>query len=136
MIFMHQNPESAFLHKARAVFAESLDRLDTRVLARLHEDRARAVAAATRHRAPWRPRTWLLPSGTAAAVLVAIVCGILWWNHTPQPGVPFATGNNEDMAIVLGNDNLDMYADMDFYRWLQTQQKVSQQTEAGGGSRG
>jgi len=135
---MNQHSETAFLHKAHTAFVDSLDRLDARVLARLREGRARAVAAVERH-PPWRrTRSWTLPAGAAAAALVAVACAILWWNQNSQPAVPFAADNNtEDMAIVLGNDNLDMYADMDFYRWLQAQQpQNAPQGDSGGHSSG
>jgi len=135
---MNQHSETAFLHKAHTAFVDSLDRLDARVLARLREGRARAVAAVERH-PPWRrTRSWTLPAGAAAVVLVAVACAILWWNQNSQPAVPFAADNNtEDMAIVLGNDNLDMYADMDFYRWLQAQQpQNAPQGDSGGHSSG
>ena len=135
--FMNQNSETAFLHKAHTAFVDSLSRLDARVLGRLREARARALAAVQRHPPWWRARSWTLPTGAAAVVLAAVACGILWWNQNSQPVVPFAAGNNtEDMAIVLGNDNLDMYADMDFYRWLQAQQQNAPQGDSGGNSNG
>jgi len=134
---MNQNSEAAFLRKAHTVFVESLDRLDARVLARLRGDRARALASVTRPQPARRPRSWALPTGAMAIVVVAVACGFLWWNQDSQPAAPFAAGNNnEDMAIVLGNDNLDMYADMDFYRWLQAQQQNAPQGDSGGSSSG
>lgn len=119
------------------VFMDSLERLDNRMLARLGEARIRAVESVVPLPPLWRRRPWALPVGVMAAVLIAITSGILWWNQSPQPAVPFATGsNNEDMSIVLGNDNLDMYADMDFYRWLQTQQQTAAQSDSEGNNSG
>ena len=62
------------------------------------------------------PAPWLL-------VFVGVIGGALWWMaDAPAPAAPFAAGNNnEDMPIMISNDNLDMYADMDFYQWLETQ---------------
>jgi hypothetical protein len=120
---MHTNLETAFLRKAHALFADSLHRLDARIAARLRESREQALEYATRHKS-WLPRAWALPAGAMAAVLAAVAGGILWWNLNSQPALPFAVTNNEDMSIVLGNDNLDMYADLDFYRWLQAQQQA------------
>ncbi|HVA55525.1 MAG TPA: hypothetical protein VNI53_06995 [Gammaproteobacteria bacterium] len=134
---MNTTTETTFLHKARTAFVDSLDQLDTRVLARLREARMRAVESATSHPTLWHRRSWALSVGAIAVLLVVLASGVLWWNQNPQPAVPFATGNNnEDMSIVLGNDNLDMYADMDFYRWLQAQQQTAPQSDSGGNSSG
>lgn len=134
---MNTNSETTFLHKARTAFVDSLDQLDTRVLARLRVARMRAVESATSHPTLWHRRFWALPAGAMVVLLVAFASGVLWWNQNSQPAVPFATGNNtEDMAIVLGNDNLDMYADMDFYRWLQVQQQTAPQSDSGDNSSG
>lgn len=134
---MNLNSETTFLHKAGKAFMDSLEELDTRELARLRQARALAVESVAPHRPLWRRRAWALPAGAVTAVLIGITSGVLWWNRNPQPAVPFATGNhNEDMSIVLGNDNLDMYADMDFYNWLQAQQQTAPRSGSGDNSSG
>jgi hypothetical protein len=137
VIIMQENSESRFLNKARTGFMDTVDRLDAQTLTSLREARAHATKSVTDRQPLWRARPWTLPTGAIAIGLVAIACGIFWWNQSPQPTVPFATGNNgEDMAIVLGSDNLDMYADMDFYRWLQAQQQSAPQDNSGGNNSG
>lgn len=134
---MHADPETTFLHKARKVFLDSLEQLDTRELARLRQARTLAVESVAPPSPSWRRRAWALPAGAMAAVLIGITSGVLWWDQNSQPAVPFATGNNnEDMSIVLGSDNLDMYADMDFYTWLQAQQQSPSQSGSGDNSSG
>ncbi len=120
---MNNDSETALLHKAHAVFNNSTIGLHARVLARLREARKRAVAETERRRSFWRVHSWALPTGAVAILFVAAVGGLIWLSPASQPAVPFLTGNdNADMAIVLSNDNLDMYADMDFYRWLGARQ--------------
>ncbi|MGA9852941.1 MAG: hypothetical protein WBR15_08435 [Gammaproteobacteria bacterium] len=137
---MNNETETAYLRKAHASFEASTLRLDARIVARLREARARAVAAAGQNRPLWHVRPWALPAGAAAILVVAVAAGVLWLNVNSQPAVPFAASNSEDMAIVLSNDNLDMYADMDFYRWLQAQQQQQQQNatqnDSGGNNNG
>jgi hypothetical protein len=135
---MNTNNETEFLHKARSAFMHSLDQLDAQMTVRLRAARARAVETASAHRSLWHRRPWALPAGAMTVLLVALASGVLWWNQNPQPGIPFATGsnNNEDMSIVLSNDNLDMYADLDFYRWLQAQQQNPPQTDSGSNNSG
>ncbi len=129
---MHTDPETTFLHKARQVFLDSVEQLDPRELARVRQARALAVESIAPPIPLWRRRAWALPAaGATVAVLITITSGVLWWNQNSQPAVPFAIGNNtEDMSIVLGNDNLDMYADMDFYHWLQAQQQTAPQVSS------
>lgn len=138
---MNDANENLMLEKARATFRESVSALDAGTLARLRAARERALQGVRTPVAFWRRPAWSLPLSAAALVLAAVVAGVVWWNLDSQPGVPFATNNGEDMAIVLSNDNLDMYADMDFYRWLQAQQQQpsgapNTQTESGGNNNG
>lgn len=131
------NGEADFLDKVRGRFAGSVAQLDARTLARLREARTRALAAAGSHTPWWRAR-WALPAGVAAVAGAIVIAGVVWLNvgTSPNPNVPFAAHSNEDMAIELSGDNLDMYADMDFYRWLQVQQQDASQTDSGNQSNG
>ena len=138
---MNTETENLMLEKARAVFRDSLAALDAGTLTRLRAARTRAVEQARVPAAFWRRSVWGVPLSAAAIVLAAVIGGLVWWNLNSQPSVPFAAGNGEDMAIVLSNDNLDMYADMDFYQWLQAQQQQSPstqttQTDSGGNHNG
>lgn len=115
--------EEAFLEKAREALKASTAALPAEVLARLRESRRLAVEAASHPGPAWRRNGWV-PAGALAAVFVAVLGGALWLNggETPAaPGTNFAAGANEDMPIVLNNDGLDMYADMDFYQWMETE---------------
>ncbi|MGH8363468.1 MAG: hypothetical protein ACRESQ_08985, partial [Gammaproteobacteria bacterium] len=100
--------------------------------------RERALEQARTPPAFWRRPAWGASLSAAVIVVAAVIGSLVWWNLNSQPSVPFAANNGEDMAIVLSNDNLDMYADMDFYRWLQAQQQQSPKTqsESGGSNNG
>ncbi|HSC48560.1 MAG TPA: hypothetical protein VLG68_10790 [Gammaproteobacteria bacterium] len=118
--------EDNIAKRARELFLASLGQLDGAVLARLREARLRAVEAASQPRPFWRPQSLGLPLGAVALLFVVLVGGGLWWNSlTPPPAAePFASGNNDDLPIVLNSDNLDMYSDLDFYQWLETQDQA------------
>lgn len=115
--------EEAFLQKAREALRASTAALPAEVLARLRESRRLAVEASARPDPAWRRHGWGLPAGALAAVFVAVLGGVLWLNGGGQPAPvnSFAAGASEDMPIVLTNDSLDMYADMDFYQWMESQ---------------
>ncbi|MGH8283264.1 MAG: hypothetical protein ACRESE_05405 [Gammaproteobacteria bacterium] len=134
---MNDEPETAFLSKAHALFTDSATGLDARVLARLREARANAMAAAGRYRPAWRAHPWAFPAGAASILIVAAAAGILWWNVNSQPAMPLAASNSEDTVIMMSDDNLNMYADMDFYSWLQAQQQPNaSQNDPGGNNNG
>lgn len=127
--------EADFLKKAQAAFVASTERLDARTLARLREARMQALAAAGSRVPLWRTR-WALPAGAAALACAVVIAGVVWLNFGSRPGVPFAAPNTEDTAIVLSGDNLDMYANMDFYNWLQAEQQDTTRAASGGNSNG
>ncbi|MGH8396886.1 MAG: hypothetical protein ACRETA_01390 [Gammaproteobacteria bacterium] len=133
---MNDEPENAFIRRARERFVDSVANLDARSMARLREARIRVVAEAGRRRLGWYARPWALPAGAASILIVAVAVGVLWWNVNPQPTVPLTANNSEDMAIMMSNDNLDMYADMDFYSWLQAQQQNSDPNNSAGNNNG
>ncbi|MGH8370207.1 MAG: hypothetical protein ACRESC_04410 [Gammaproteobacteria bacterium] len=129
--------ENRFLDRSRSVYAASLSALNQDIVLRLRAARQRAVAEADRQQSIWRARPWALPAGVAALVIVGLTSSVLFWAQSDQTDVPLAAANSNDMAIVLSNDNLDMYADMDFYRWLQAQQQTqSEQDQSGNDDNG
>ncbi|MGH8377418.1 MAG: hypothetical protein ACRER7_00530 [Gammaproteobacteria bacterium] len=129
---MNDDTETDFLYKTHARFVDSVANLDARIVARLREARRLAVVEAERHRPVWCVRRWALPAGALAIAFAGVAAGLVWWSLGSQPAVPFAANNSEDMAIVMSSDNLDMYADIDFYSWLQAQQPDATQDDAGG----
>ena len=131
---MNQEFEAVFIEKARAAFLGSTVAVDARLLVRLRAARAQAVAVAEQHLPRRRVRSWALPAGAAAVLCAVAVGGFVWWTQVSQPAVPFAVNNNDDVNIVLTNDNLDMYADLDFYRWLEAQQQPRGVQDGAGGN--
>lgn len=127
-----ERDETGFLARAQDVFAASLSTLEPDVLARLRAARQHAVAAAGRPEPLWRAHPWALPASATALLGAVLIGGIVLSGQEGEVKTPlFAAENGNDMAIVLSNDNLDMYADMDFYRWLQAQQQNQNDDNSG-----
>lgn len=120
------NTDEDFTRRAREVFLASVAGLDAGVLKDLREARRKAVETAEAPR-PYL-RGWRVPAGAMALVFVGVVGGALLWNGFTAPAAapePFNTaGNNDDLPIVLTSDSLDMYADLDFYQWLESQDQA------------
>jgi negative regulator of sigma E activity len=112
--------------RSRALFQDSVERIDMRTRARLTRARHAALEAAERA----RPRAWFMrmPVLTSAAtVAAAMVLGVSLWVHAPvvHHGAPPAdTSNFEDLDIVASSDNSQdnvemLQDDVDFYAWAE-----------------
>jgi hypothetical protein len=115
--------DDIFARQAREVFLASAGHLDPEVLARLRAARARAVEAVGQPRARWQSYGWRMPIGAVALLFVAVVGGALLWNGGAPSTLPapFTVGGNDDDPVVFTSDNLDLYADLDFYQWMETE---------------
>ncbi|HET7175468.1 MAG TPA: hypothetical protein VFK21_05605 [Gammaproteobacteria bacterium] len=126
------NTDENLTRRAREVFTASVAGLDAGTLARLRAARLKALEAAEHPLPRWQQLGWRLPAGAVALVFVAVVGGFLITNPgpaTPDAASPFAAGNNEDAPVVTAGDNLDMYADMDFYQWMAAQGQPAKPVE-------
>lgn len=105
---------SDFEDKARALFEDSVERLDASTRSKLTQARNRALdevnKGAARRRWLWAPA-----GGVALAVVVAVV--MLNPGGSRPRGEAGAPGL-EDIDIVADSENLDMLQDVEFYMWL------------------
>ena len=124
-----QNPpiqRTALEERSRALFLNSVERIDMRTRSQLTRARHAALEAAERA----RPRAWFMrmPVLTSAAgVAAAMVLGVSLWLHAPvvHHGPPPADAANfEDLDIVASSDNSQdnvemLQDDLDFYAWAE-----------------
>lgn len=114
-----QDMDDIFTQKARDRFLASLGSIEPRTLARLSEARRKAVDAVSQPaRFGWG---WRLPAGAMALAFVAVVGGALWMGGGNMTTPSAFTNANTDAPLIMTQDNLDMYADMDFYQWMETE---------------
>jgi len=117
---------TALEERSRALFQDSVERIDMHTRSRLTQARHAALAAAERA----RPRAWFMrmPVLTSAAgVAAAMVLGVSLWLHAPvvHHGPPPADAANfEDLDIVASSDNSQdnvemLQDDLDFYAWAE-----------------
>lgn len=86
--------------------------LDAATLSRLNRARQAALAE-VRPRRPWL----LLAPMLATAAALALAIGLAW--RTPEP-LP-AEDPAQDFAMLAEGQDLDLYADLEFYAWLDAQ---------------
>jgi hypothetical protein len=108
----------AWVERAVALLDESARNLDAATLSRLN--RARQTALAPRR----RPRqTWLVGGSLAAAALALVIGGGLG-HRALSPTAPAAdVAAQDELDTLVGDDNPDLYENLDFYAWLNAQQQ-------------
>lgn len=103
-----QEKETRFVTAVKRELDRSAEALDGLTLARLRSARLRALDAQP------RPRRWLIAGGLATATLSAALVAVLLFAPTVAP--PLA--DLEQFDLLSENDGLDLYGDLEFYRWL------------------
>lgn len=94
----------------------AVDELDELTLVRLRAARKQALADASKPKSVWGGRRWLVPAaGLAATCLLVILVGLQWWNPETTQSTLLAA---QDMDIMMAQDDLELYSDLEFYRWL------------------
>lgn len=109
--------EAAFVERARELLDEGNARLDAATVSRLNQARHAALDARGRRSGRWfglmPVGQWASVAGAAAAVVLAV---IVWPGATTVPvdgGLLF-----EDLEIVMAEENLEMFEDLEFFEWL------------------
>jgi len=103
--------------KSRAAFDASVGSLPAATRSRLARSRARALEELRHRRLRWSS-TWI-PAGAAAAAVVGVM---LWQGERAAPLAEPALAAFEDLELVAGADELDMFEeDGDFYAWAAEQ---------------
>lgn len=124
--------DRALEERTKLLFDESVASLDAQTRSKLTRARYRALeeleASAP---AGWRPR-WV-PAGVVAAAVVAVI--MLWQGQpavSPQTQA-FDVAALNDLEILLGEEDLDMLQELEFYAWLDEQAEIAPADSAEGG---
>ena len=108
------NDDDKLARQAKALFDESVEKLDAATLSELNRARHRAMAELEHGRRTGN-RTWLLPAGgaAAAAALALLVVG------TNDGDLRAPAGIETDLEMLLGESSLEMLEELEFYAWLE-----------------
>lgn len=110
-----------FEMRARERFDASVAGLDGATRSRLAQARARALEAGARRRRPFALGHGLLPVGAAAAAVLAAVL-VLQTTRAPDPVVELTAFG--DLDILLGEEDLELLEELEFYAWLEEQPEL------------
>jgi hypothetical protein len=106
---MHED-DARLIAEVRAALDEGGANVDAATRARLAQARARALEPRRRH---WR---WWLPAG--GAVFASLLAAVLWLGQ-PAPVPGNGLDSVTDFELLTANDDLELFEQMDFYRWLE-----------------
>lgn len=111
--------ESELERKARALFEESVERLDARTRSKLTQARNRALDEVSKG-AVQRRWIWAPVGGVTLAAIVAVA--VVVQSGGVRSGADAGALVLEDIDIVAGSENLEMLEDVEFYMWLDASQ--------------
>jgi hypothetical protein len=94
-----------------------IEAIGTPVLGRLAAMRAEAVARSEGRRGFLRkvPR-WIPVSGLATAAVLVVAVSL--WMHAGTSRPVVSLTNPDDVEILTSQDRIELYQDLEFYRWL------------------
>lgn len=104
----------------------SIESLPPATLAKLRQARQRALAQEPAHPAS-RTRRWWLPASAISATAASAVLSV-WLTTTMAPQA--RVNGLEDIDMLASADNTELYEQMEFYEWLDSQQPDND-TDAG-----
>jgi len=112
---MSDETDRRFAVKIRSALDDDLTRLDPETVKRLRAARHAALnAIPVRRRITY---SWSLPAGAVAAMLAAVTVYMLW-PQSPPSGPMVAAGPDDADILIQSGDRLELYRDLEFYRWL------------------
>ena len=115
-----QRDTTDFLNKLSNSLDQSVEEMDVSTQAHLRAARHEAVAASEVQSLP----AWLMPVGSLAAAATVAVLTVSLWMVPPDGGVDAQLPPMEDFALLSDSEGLEFYEDLDFYLWLDEEQKA------------
>ena len=112
---MNEQENDRFAEKARETFDESVERLDAATLSQLNQSRHRALAEIGQSSPQGQWLRWAPVTGVAAAAVVAVMV-----MNGQEMTVTDESISVTDFELLLEDDSLEMFDDIEFYSWLET----------------
>lgn len=105
--------------RAKAVFDRSTESLSGEVRSRLTQARHAAFSELESKRDATLGRHWMPAGGLA---LAAVMAAFLWLDRAVVPEGPMSA--IEDLDVVMAEESLDMFEELEFYSWLGDQPEL------------
>lgn len=131
--FNHLRSDAEIESRAHAIFHDACTATDSYHSLRLGHARRNALAAGRSHRAM---KMWAPLAGAAACCALAV--GVVWMHPAARvsPSTSAASStviagqvDSDDATLDVGSSQVEMVQNLDFYRWVASQQTVSSPTQ-------
>lgn len=115
------NGEEQFVEQVRRELDQRVEATPAHISSRLNAARHAALESRSRkRRQPW------LPAMATTALLAVVVTGT-WFSQAPEqaggdPVFASLAQHSEDFDMLTGTGPLELYADAEFYVWLEQQE--------------
>jgi hypothetical protein len=106
--------DKKFLDGIRESLDRDADALDEETLLRLRRIRLDALETPGTRRTLFAFPRWLTAGGLTTAAVVAVAVSV--WTISVRQRQPVSLP--EEVEVLVIKDHLDLYEDLDFYRWL------------------
>ena len=113
-----------FEERTKLLFEQSVAALDGQTRSKLTQARYRALQELSERTRPAWSRSWL-PAG--AVVAAVALMGLMLWQGRMEPlnDSDFDVAAVTDLEILLGEEELDMIEELEFYAWLEEQAELT-----------
>lgn len=119
---MTEPEHDAFLDRCRRLLDTRVDTLPPALAMRLARARKTATSEGASPRRMTQRPVWLWASGAVAAVALAVA---IFVGDTREPAVlPIAHADDLEL-MAASKDQMDLYDNLDFYRWLASDHNAS-----------
>jgi hypothetical protein len=109
--------EKALVESLKKIMDETEAQTEQHVRRRLRAARFRALEA-LEVPVPWYARFPRWATAGSLVTAVALVLTLSLWNYQEQNDIP--SGQVEDLELLTNKEQLELYKDLDFYRWLES----------------
>ena len=120
---------------SKRTFDRSTQEIDAATRSRLTQARVRALEELASGKGfAWTWRASMVPAGAAAAAALAVWLVLMQSNGGSEP--PLQAGAFDDLEMLLGEEEIEMIEELDFYAWLEEQPEfgaAAPESEAGDG---
>ena len=112
-----ENSEKVFVQGLKKIMEETETQIDPHIRNRLRSARIRALET-LESPIPLSARIprWATAGGLVTAMALALTLS-LW---LPKAHNTLPSGQVEDLELLTNKEHLELYKDLDFYRWLET----------------
>ena len=111
--------EKRLLEKAKILLSEAAENLDSQTRQRLERIRLDAIRTVDGKEARFFPQWRWVTVGAISATAMAVLAIFFWLRTSPGD---FPGKHIEDFEIITSNEQIDLYENLEFYRWLVTEE--------------